>query len=354
MPETMTGAILPGNSTVELKAFPVPRPGPGQVLVKMKASTICGSDIRAIYRQHLGTGPEGYQGVICGHEPCGQIVQVGPGCKRFGVGDRVILYHIAGCGVCNDCRQGYMISCTSPLRAAYGWQRDGGMADYLLAEESTCVALSEPLTYLDGANIACGFGTVWEALTRIGVSGRDHLLVVGLGPVGMAALLLGKALGALKVIGVEASPARLEICRQKGLGDLIIPAGPDALEQIMVATGGEGCERAIDCSGNAAGRLLAIQGTRRWGRMVFVGEGSTVSFAPSEDIMHKQITLYGSWVTSLGHMEDLVAFLAERELHPEQIVTHRFGLAEISAAFDLMDKGQCGKVAILFDDPAAA
>ena len=95
-----------------------------------------------------------------------------------------------------------MISCTSPLRAAYGWQRDGGMAEYLLAEESTCVALSEPLTYLDGANIACGFGTVWEALTRIGVSGRDHLLVVGLGPVGMAALLLGKALGARQVIGV--------------------------------------------------------------------------------------------------------------------------------------------------------
>ena len=81
MQRIMTGAVLPGNRTVELKQFPVPRPGPGQVLVKIKASTICGSDIRAIYREHLGKGPEGYQGVICGHEPCGQIVEVGPGCS---------------------------------------------------------------------------------------------------------------------------------------------------------------------------------------------------------------------------------------------------------------------------------
>ena len=142
----MRGVLLPGGRRVEFAEFDVPEPGHGQVLIKMKASSICGSDIRAIYREHLGHGPEAYQGVIGGHEPCGQIAAVGPGCKRFQVGDRVILYHISGCGVCNDCREGYMISCTSDQRAAYGWQRDGGHADYCLAEESTCVALPEPLT----------------------------------------------------------------------------------------------------------------------------------------------------------------------------------------------------------------
>ena len=80
----MKGAVLPGNSTVELKAFDIPTPGHGEVLVKMKSSTICGSDIRCIYRKHLGKGPEGYQpGMIAGHEPCGQIVEVGPGCQAF-------------------------------------------------------------------------------------------------------------------------------------------------------------------------------------------------------------------------------------------------------------------------------
>lgn len=142
IPTKMTGAILPGNSTVELKQFDVPKPGHGEVLLRTKSSTICGSDIRAIYHEHLGKGPEGYQpGMIAGHEPCGQIVETGPGCRRFKNGDRVIVYHISGCGVCNDCRRGYMISCTSPYRRAYGWQRDGGMAEYILAEEKDLVFL---------------------------------------------------------------------------------------------------------------------------------------------------------------------------------------------------------------------
>ena len=84
MKDTMNAAYLPGNSTVELKEQPVPEPGHGEVLLRMKASTICGSDIRCIYHEHLGKGPEGYQGVIAGHEPCGQIVATGPGCRRFG------------------------------------------------------------------------------------------------------------------------------------------------------------------------------------------------------------------------------------------------------------------------------
>ena len=181
----MKGVILPGECRVEIKEFPIPEPGYGQVLVKMKASSVCGSDIRAIYRRHLGKGPEGYQSVIAGHEPCGQIVKLGPGCRQFGEGDRVTIYHISGCGVCRDCREGYMINCTSPLRAAYGWQRNGGHADYLLAEENTCIALPDALSYVDGALVACGFGTVYEALDRVRVSGKDKVLVTGMGPVGM-------------------------------------------------------------------------------------------------------------------------------------------------------------------------
>ena len=115
----MKGAILPGNSTVELKEFEIPEPGYGQVLVATKASTICGSDIRAIYREHIGKGPEGYTpGTVAGHEPSGVVAKTGPGCKMFKDGDRVIVYHISGCGVCYNCRMGYMIACTSPLRQA--------------------------------------------------------------------------------------------------------------------------------------------------------------------------------------------------------------------------------------------
>ena len=191
MDKKILGAILPGNSTVELKEFDIPKPGHGQVLVKTKASTICGSDIRCIYRAHVGKGPEGYQpGMIAGHEPCGIIVEEGEGLKRFKKGDRVIVYHISGCGVCYDCRRGYYISCKSPYRAAYGWQRNGGMAPYMLCDEKDLIALPDELTYEDGAQVACGFGTCYEALMKIGVSGNDRVLVTGLGPVGLATLML--------------------------------------------------------------------------------------------------------------------------------------------------------------------
>ena len=135
--------------------------------------------------------------MIAGHEPCGQIVASGPGCRRFADGDRVVVYHISGCGLCNDCRRGYMISCTSPWRRAYGWQRHGGMAPYILAEEKDLVLLPDELTYSDGAQVACGFGTVYEGLERVGVSGNDAVLVTGLGPVGLATAMLAKAMGAL-------------------------------------------------------------------------------------------------------------------------------------------------------------
>ena len=345
----MKGVTLPGQRRVVFGEYPIPEPGHGQVLVRMKASSICGSDIRAIYREHLGHGPEAYQNVIAGHEPCGQIVKLGPGCKRFKKGDRVILYHISGCGVCNDCRKGYMISCTSPLRAAYGWQRDGGHADYVLAEENTCVNLPEPLTYVDGALIACGFGTVHEALDRVQVCGQDRVLITGVGPVGMAAGLLAKAMGATRVIGVDLSQERLDFAQQVGAIDHgLQPDG--ALEQIKMLTDGCGCEVAIDCSGAAPARLLALQGTRRWGRCAMVGEGGTVDFDVSQTIIHNQITIYGSWVTSLGHMEDLVEKLLEWELHPEIIVSHRFSLDEAAEAYRVADVGQSGKVCIVMDE----
>jgi threonine dehydrogenase-like Zn-dependent dehydrogenase len=345
---TMNGVKLPGDSTVRHVELDVPEPGPGQVLLAMKASSICGSDIRAIYREHLGHGPEAYQNVVAGHEPCGQVVAVGADCKRLEVGDRVAVYHIAGCGVCDECRSGYLIGCTSPHRAAYGWQRDGGHAEYLLAEERTCLQLPDELSYLDGALVSCGFGTAYEALLRLEVSGRDRLLVTGLGPVGLAAAMLGRALGAGPIIGTDISPERLTIAQQLGLVDHAVPAGEDSAARIAEITGGQGCEATVDCSGSAAARLLALRSTRTWGRCAFVGEGGQVTLDVSQELIHRQITLHGSWVTSLRHMSELLANLVRWNLRPDVTVTDTFALADAGAAYKLADAGTAGKVAIVF------
>lgn len=347
----MKGAILPGNSTVEIKEFEIPEPGYGQVLVATRASTICGSDIRAIYREHVGKGPEGYMpGTVAGHEPSGVITKAGPGCKMFKEGDRVIVYHISGCGVCYNCRMGYMIACTSSLRQAYGWQRNGGMAPYILCDEKDLIALPDELTYKDGASIACGFGTAYEALEKIGVSGNDAVLVVGLGPVGLASLMLAKAMGAEKLIGVEMNDYRIELAESMGLVDHVVRPSDTAVDEILALTGGKGAERAVDCSGSDGGRQTAVRAARDWGKIVFVGEGNTLSLNPSPDMMHSQKTVYGSWVTSTWKMMDLVDRLVRWGIHPGDLITDDFPIGKAAEAYALMASGRCGKVAVVFPD----
>jgi threonine dehydrogenase-like Zn-dependent dehydrogenase len=243
-----------------------------------------------------------------------------------------------------------MISCTSEFRAAYGWQRDGGMAEYILADEKDLVMLPEELTYTDGAQIACGFGTVYEGLEKIGICGNDSVLVVGLGPVGLATLMLAKAMGAQQLIGVDTIEDRCKIALDKDLADHVFLSDEYSLDKVLKLTGGMGCERTVDTSGHTLGRQLAIRSTRKWGKCVFLGEGGTVEFNPSPDIIHDQVTIYGSWVTSIWKMEELVERIVRWGIHPEDLVTHRFTLDEAIKAYKLMDEGKCGKVAVVFDE----
>lgn len=348
----MRGVFLPGDSTAEVREYPVPVAGPGQVVIRMGASGICGSDIGYIYHEyktHKGLdGKPAYKGVIAGHEPSGEIVEVGPGCRRFGVGDSVIVYHIVGCGRCPNCRAGFFISCSNQVfREAYGWQRDGGHADYVLVDEATCVPLATPLDAVDGALIACGFGTAYEGLDRTRVRGGEDLLVVGLGPVGLAASMIGRLLGARRVVGVEARPERMEFALSNGFVDDVVPAATDSGEQALELTGGKGYEVAVDCSGSVSGRLAALTGAAEWGRVSLLGEGGRLEAEVSDLMLHKQLTIFASWVTSLRGMEDVARLFAEAGRHPHEIVSDRFSLDDADAAYRLADSAAAGKVVLV-------
>lgn len=141
------------------------------------------------------------------------------------------------------------------------------------------------MTYKDGASVSCGFGTVYEAIEKIGVSGDDAVLVVGLGPVGMAALMLCRAMGAEKLIGVEMNEYRIKMVQDMGLVDHIVRPSDNAVEEIRALTGGHGVERAIDCSASDAGRQIAIRATKDWGesRSCRRGELSDHQSQPGHD-----------------------------------------------------------------------
>jgi threonine dehydrogenase-like Zn-dependent dehydrogenase len=191
---------------------------------------------------------------------------------------------------------------------------------------------------------------VYEAIYKVGVSGTDNVLVVGLGPVGLAALMLCKAMGAKKLFGIESNQYRIDLAKKLGLADKILVPGPDNVKEILNLTGGRGVERAFDASASDPGRQTAIRAARQWGKIAFVGEGNTVNFNPSPDIIHDQKTIYGSWVTSIWLMENLVEELVRWDMHPDLLVTHRFPLEKADEAYRLMDKGNCGKVAVCADE----
>ncbi|KRF22351.1 zinc-binding dehydrogenase [Phycicoccus sp. Soil802] len=353
LPASMPGIFLPGDSTTETRTIPVPTPGPGQVLVEVGASGICGSDIGYIYRgykSHKGLDGPAYHGVVSGHEPSGRVLAVGPDCRRFRVGDRVIVYHIAGCGLCDNCRRGFYISCSSPSREAYGWQRDGGNAPYLLAEERTLVPLPDELSYVDGALIACGFGTAYEGLRRIRVNGDGDLLVVGLGPVGLAACMIGKGMGARRVVGVEPSAERRAWADTLGLFDRTLPADDHVVAALEEASAGHGFAFTIDASGSVLGRSTAIEAAGEWGHVSLVGEGGRLETEVSDTLLHKQLTLHASWVTSLQAMSELAVNLVRWDLRPERIVSDLFPLSQAQEAFGLAAGASKGKVVFVADE----
>src|SRR5688500_14707919 len=215
----MRGAVFLGNREVELRSFPDPTPGPGEVVIEMKASGMCGSDLK-FYRgapgeaqKALGLGGNA-EPFIAGHEPCGVVVARGPGVseREAPTGQRVLDHHYAGCGACTHCRLGWSQLCRAGL-TVYGVTAHGGHAGYLHVPVRTLVSLPEELSFAEGAAVACGTGTAYAALRRMRIAGGDTLAVFGQGPVGLSATLLGAAMGA-RVIAVVTSPERLQLGRQ--------------------------------------------------------------------------------------------------------------------------------------------
>jgi len=336
----MRGVVFLGERKLEIREFPDPVPGPGEVLVKMGASGICGSDLHP-YR---GAQPRTN---ISGHEPCGSVAQLGPGVTTAKVGDRAIIHHYSGCGTCKYCRIGYYQLCVEGHKT-YGLGNHGGNADYILVPAACLVHLPDELSYADGAAIACGTGTAYMAVKKLDVSGRDTLAIYGQGPVGLSATLLAKAMGA-RIIAIDVSDARLELARGLGADALINPTREDPIAAVRALTHGEGADATLDCTGNATARAQTVRSARVFGRACFVGEGGTVSLDPSPDIIHRHLTLYGSWTFPTVGLEECARFVIDRQVPLSKLITHRFRLEQAEEAMRIFDGGATGKCVFEMD-----
>jgi threonine dehydrogenase-like Zn-dependent dehydrogenase len=349
----MRGAVFLGNRKIEIRTFPDPTPGPGEVVVQMKASGMCGSDLK-FYRpppgeaqKALGLGGNA-EPFIAGHEPCGVIAARGPGVseREAPIGQRVMDHHYAGCGVCKHCRVGWSQLCREGI-VVYGVTANGGHAEYLKVPARTLVALPDELTFAEGAAVACGTGTAFGALRRMQLAGGQTLAVFGQGPVGLSATLLGAKMGA-RVIAVETNDERLALAKKFGADALVNSSKDDAEKTLKELTRDEGVDLALDCSGVAAARLAAVRSVRTWGTACFVGEGGEVTLDVSKDLLRRQVTLIGSWTFSAMGMAECARFIVDAGIKLDRIFTHRWKLDRADEAYRVFDTQSSGKGVIEF------
>jgi threonine dehydrogenase-like Zn-dependent dehydrogenase len=349
----MRGAVFLGNKKIEIRNFPDPAPGPGEVVLQMKASGMCGSDLK-FYRpapgeaqKALGLGGNA-EPFIAGHEPCGVIAARGAGVseREAPIGQRVMDHHYAGCGVCGHCRVGWSQLCREGI-TVYGVTAHGGHAEYLKVPARTLVPLPDQLSFSEGAAVACGTGTAFGALRRMRLAGGQTLAVFGQGPVGLSATLLGAKMGA-RVIAVEMNAERLALAKSFGADVALDASKTDIEKEIKELTRGEGVDLALECSSAPAARLAAVRAVKTWGTACYVGEGGDVTLNVSPDLLRRQVTLIGSWTFSAMGMGECARFIADAGIKLDRIFTHRWKLDQAEEAYKVFDAQSSGKGVIEF------
>ena len=352
----MKGVVFLGDRKLDLMDFPDPAPGPGEAVLEIRASGMCGSDLK-YYRAPpgggaagLGLGKAAEEGpLIRGHEPCGVVAAVGPGVspKMARVGMRAMQHHYRGCGVCPHCSTGWMQLCAEGVAEVYGATGHGAHARYMLCPARTLVPLPEELSFEAGAAISCGTGTAWGALQRLGLQGDHTVAVFGQGPVGLSATQLAATMGA-RVIALDTSAERLARAKEFGADALINPAEtPDVVGAIRDLTHGLGAHLSLDASSSPEARAQAVRCVRTWGKACFVGEGGPVTLDVSNDLLRRQVTLIGSWTFSTVGQAECARYIADRGIDVDRLFTHRWRLEQAEEAYRVFDAQASGKGVLL-------
>lgn len=338
----MRGVVFKGNREIEMLDFPDPHAGPGEAVVKIRASGLCGTDL------HRYRAAEPFE-MITGHEPCGVIAELGSGVPDgLAIGDRVMVHHYSGCGVCEICAMGYEQLCPQGHVTYGGGTGHGANADYMLVPARTLVHLDAQLSFEAGAAISCGTGTAWNGLKKMAVSGGDTVAVFGQGPVGLSGTLSAKWMGA-NVIAIDVVPERLGLARELGADHVINSREVDPVAAISDLTAGAGASAMLETSGNPTARVQALQCIRPFGRCCYAGVGGPASIDINRDVIFKVATIYGSWTFSKSELLEIARFMVDAKVPLEKLITHRFRLEDAVEAFRVFDGATTGKCVFVMD-----
>jgi threonine 3-dehydrogenase len=327
----------------ELVRRPVPRPRSGEVLLKMEAASICGTDLHLFewdsWAQDVLTPP-----TILGHELAGTVVETGSGVTRVREGDLVgVESHLVD-WTCTQCRAGSPHLCRN-LRVI-GAHVDGGFAEYVVIPETNAIESNG----LDPAVVALQepMGNAVHAAFVEPIEGRT-VAVTGCGPIGLCAVGIARAAGAALVIATDTEPYRLELARTMGADLALDGLDPETPDRISAATGGDGVEVVLEMSGAAPALGQALEMVTRGGRISLLGIfGEPVTIDLSEQVIQKGLRVYGIYGRSIyDTWERTQTLLRSGALDVSPIITHRFDLADWEPAFELIASRHAGKVVLL-------
>jgi threonine dehydrogenase-like Zn-dependent dehydrogenase len=233
-------------------------------------------------------------------------------------------------------------------RELYGGTKNGGHEDLMAVPAYACVPLPDELSFEEGAACACGTGTAFHAVKRLALQESETVAIFGQGPVGLSATMFAAALGA-RVLAVDVIGERLRLAKKLGAEATIDPAAVDPVEAVKDLTGGRGADATLDATGIPAARNNAVESVRPWGRVCFVGEGGDTTFDVSRQIIHNQLTLYGSWTFSIPGLAEVARFVVDKRVPLGDLITDTFDLEHIQEAYTLFDSGRTGKVVIVWE-----
>ncbi|MEM3421511.1 MAG: zinc-dependent dehydrogenase [Candidatus Hadarchaeum sp.] len=318
------------NNDIRIEEMPKPEIGPGEILVKVMASGICGSDVLEWYR--IRTAPR-----VLGHEATGEIVEVGEGVSRYKMGERVFVSHHVPCGTCHYCRRGHETACETLHTTNYD---PGGFAEFIrvpkLNVEKGIYPLPQGMSFEEGTFIepvAC----VVRAQRLAGIGDGDTVLILGSGLSGLLHLQLARLKGAARIFTTDISDYRLRAAKKFG-ADATINANSDVIERLRQLNGGRLADKVIVCTGATAASRQALKCVDRGGTILFfaVPEPSVEITMPLAEFWRNEVTIMTSYGGAPRDLEEALGLLSRKRLNVVDMITHRLPLEQTGLGFKLV------------------
>ena len=314
----MKSLLLKEYLQLEVADFPQPQPGPGEVLIRVAACGICGSDVHG----YDGTSGRRIPPIVMGHEAAGVVAATGAGVTRFKPGDRVTFDSTVYCGECAFCRRGEVNLCDrrEVIGVSCGdYRRHGAFAEYIAIPERILYPLPEAMSFPEAAMLEA----VSVALHAVHVSGRvtgQTAVVIGAGMIGLLTMQAARAAGAARVLIADIDATRLNLARSLGVDEALNLSGPDLTREILNQTGGFGADLVLEAVGRNETIATAIDCVRKGGTVTLIGNITPKVELPLQKVVSRQIRLQGS-AASAGEYPEAIDLIAAGKIQVKPLIT---------------------------------